>query len=117
MPTYDYSCTTCGSFDSIRPMSLRNEMAECPECGGLSERIFAFGSNLARLDSDTRKAIEGNERAANSPMMSRDYDTGYSRMRHPSGCGCCKTGKKATTQTYANGNKSFLGKRPWMISH
>jgi len=117
MPTYDYSCKSCGNFDTLRSLSMRNEPATCPDCGGLSERIFVYGSHLARLDSDTRKAIEGNERAANMPLSSRDYDKSYSRMKHPSGCGCCSTSRKAATQTFANGNKSFLGKRPWMISH
>jgi putative FmdB family regulatory protein len=116
MPTYDYACKNCGTFDALRQMSKRDEAVECPECGALSARVFAFGANLSCVDRDTRRAIEGNERAANAPVSSKDYNP-YARLKHPSGCGCCNTSKRATTQTFANGNKSFVGKRPWMISH
>ncbi|MDO8694800.1 MAG: zinc ribbon domain-containing protein [Sheuella sp.] len=119
MPTYDYDCKSCGPFDALRQMSKRDESLACPACGALSARFFAFGSNLSRVDSDTRRAIEGNERAAHVPKMSKDYDSTYARLKHPSGCGCCSSasGKRSATQTFANGNKTFVGKRPWMISH
>ena len=116
MPTYDYACKACGNFDALRQISKRDEPVQCPECGELSARIFAFGASLSRVDSDTRRAIEGNERSANAPVSSKDYNP-YARLKHPSGCGCCKTSTRAKTQTFANGNKSFVGKRPWMISH
>ena len=117
MPTYDYSCKTCGQFDAIRSISMRDEAAPCPSCGQLSARIFAFGSQLSRVDSDTRRAIEGNERSAHSPVLSRDYENKYARLKHPSGCGCCSSSKNSATRTLPNGNKTFAGKRPWMISH
>jgi len=46
MPIYEYSCKSCQErFDSIRPMSQRDEPATCPGCGGLGERqVSAFGS-------------------------------------------------------------------------
>ena len=119
MPTYDYSCNSCGSFDTIRAISMRDQPAPCPECGQLSDRVLVFGSNLSCVDAQTRQAMEGNERASHLPISSRDYDSNkYSRLRHPNGCGCCVSGiKKSATRTFENGNKTFLGKRPWMISH
>ena len=33
MPIYSYCCRKCGTeFDKLRPMSQRNEPAECPHC-------------------------------------------------------------------------------------
>jgi len=44
MPTYDYDCKSCGPFDALRQMNKRDQALECPDCGALSARIFAFGS-------------------------------------------------------------------------
>jgi putative FmdB family regulatory protein len=114
MPTYDYACADCGSFDALRPMSRRDEPAACPGCGIGSPRIFASAPRLASLDAGVRTAIETNERARHEPKSSSDY----ARLRHPSGCGCCSTSvKRGATVRGANGNKAFPSKRPWMISH
>ncbi len=113
MPTYDYACTSCGGFDAIRATALRDEPASCPGCGAASPRVFVAAPRLALLTNDTRHAMATNERARHEPKTSRDY----SRLRHPSGCGCCSTAKRGATLTAANGNKAFPSKRPWMISH
>ena len=113
MPTYDYSCGGCGGFDAIRSMSQRDEPAACPGCGEPSLRVFAGAPRLALLDGSTRSALDTNERARHEPKTSREYV----RLRHPAGCGCCKTGQRGATATGANGNKAFPSKRPWMISH
>lgn len=68
---------------------------------------------LGLMEAGTRAAMATNERARHEPKSSRDYV----RLKHPAGCGCCSTAKRGATLTGANGNKSFVGKRPWMISH
>jgi putative FmdB family regulatory protein len=113
MPTYDYACLRCGGFDALRNVSARNDPASCPHCGAVSQRVFVQAPSLGLLDVSTRSAIATNERARHEPKSSGDY----ARLRHPAGCGCCATGKRGATLTAANGNKSFPGKRPWMISH
>ena len=77
--------------------------------------MFVSAPRLALLASTTRSAIEVNERASHEPKSSRDY----ARLKHPSGCGCCKTGssQRGATVQAANGAKTFPSKRPWMISH
>lgn len=117
MPTYDYACQDCGGFDAFRRLAQRNEPAVCPECGGASPRVFVSAPHLACVSSSTRNAIETNERAQYAPKSSRDTDGSYGRLRHPSGCGCCSTSKKATTVRAPDGSKTFPSKRPWMISH
>jgi putative FmdB family regulatory protein len=115
MPTYDYDCRRCGGFDAIRSLRERNEPAACPDCGEGSPRVFVSAPRLALLASTTRSAIEVNERASHEPKSSRDYV----RLKHPSGCGCCKTGssQRGATVQAANGARTFPSKRPWMISH
>ena len=45
MPVYEYYCEHCQHrYDSMRPMSERNDPAPCPKCGESGERqISAFG--------------------------------------------------------------------------
>jgi len=113
MPTYDYACQGCGGFDAFRSMAQRDEPVACPDCGGVSPRVFVSAPRLALLASGTRSAMNTNERARHEPKKSGEY----TRLRHPAGCGCCVPGKRGATLTGANGNKAFPSKRPWMISH
>jgi putative FmdB family regulatory protein len=113
MPTYDYDCGQCGSFDALRPVAMRNQDAACPSCGGLAPRILASAPSLALMEGGTRLAMATNERARHEPKSSGSY----ARLKHPAGCGCCSTGKRGATVTAPNGNKAFPSKRPWMISH
>ena len=119
MPTYDYACAGCGDFDALRSMGARNEPAACPGCGAASPRVFASAPHLALMEAGTRTAMATNERARHEPRRSSAEagGGGYARLRHPSGCGCCKPGQRGATLTGANGNKAFPNKRPWMISH
>jgi putative FmdB family regulatory protein len=119
MPTYEYDCQDCGGFDAIRNMSQRDEPCACPACGVAATRVFASAPRLACVSSDTRTAMDRNEKARHEPRSSKDQGS-YGRLKHPSGCGCCSTASKgirSATVTGANGNKMFPSKRPWMISH
>jgi putative FmdB family regulatory protein len=113
MPTYDYACPACGGFDALRSFAQRDEPAACPDCATPSPRVFTAMPRLACVSSETRRAMEVNERARHEPKSSGSYQ----RMRHPAGCGCCSPGKRSATVTAASGAKSFPSKRPWMISH
>lgn len=118
MPTYDYACPDCGGFDAFRSLAMRNDPAQCPDCGTASPRVFVSAPRLSCVSEYTRLAMDTNERARHEPRSSRDVDGGsYGRLRHPAGCGCCSTSKKATTVRAPDGAKSFPSKRPWMISH
>lgn len=118
MPTYDYACAVCGSFDAIRSIARRDEPADCPGCGQAAPRVLSAPPQLARLDAGVRGAHETNERARHAPKSTRDGS--YGRLRHPAGCGCCSGGggaRRGGTVTAASGAKAFPAKRPWMISH
>lgn len=115
MPTYDYDCPGCGSFEALRRIAQRDEDCACPSCGTAAPRVLVHAARLELLAGDTRRAMDINERAAHQPRASSD---GYGRLRHPAGCGCCASGRrKSATVTGTNGAKAFPTKRPWMISH
>lgn len=117
MPTYDYACPDCGGFDALRSLAQRNDPCACPDCGAPSRRVFVTAPRLACLSGATREALARNERARHEPQSSRQYEGGYSRLKHPSGCGCCSPGKQGATVRAGDGSKTFPSKRPWMISH
>jgi putative FmdB family regulatory protein len=118
MPTYDYACPSCGSFDAIRSLAARNEPYACPGCGTEAPRVFVSAPRLACSSPEQRRAFDTNERSQHAPRSSRDTGESYGRLRHPAGCGCCSSGsKRGATVTAPNGAKAFPSRRPWMISH
>ena len=108
MPTYDYQCFDCGSFEQIRRIANRDAPATCPQCGAQASRILIAAPSLASLTSSVRLAMATNEQSSHEPKHSSSY-------RHPQGCSCCKkTAKPGATPPAL---KSFAAGRPWMISH
>lgn len=81
MPTYEYACTGCGTFEFLRPIAERDRDTACPGCGAPAARVVVGGAHLVRTDAATRRLIGSHERAA--------ADGSYRRMRHPAACGCC----------------------------
>lgn len=51
MPLYEYTCQTCrNTFERLRPISQMDDDANCPDCGGASQRqlsVFASFSTGA----------------------------------------------------------------------
>lgn len=115
MPTYDYVCKECGGFEAVRSITARNDPIDCPHCAVAADRSLSSAPSLALMPETRRHAMSTNEKASHEPMSSKNYAS----KAHPSGCSCCSSsGKKSKSTLVApNGNKSFVGKRPWMISH
>ncbi len=114
MPTYDYVCKDCGGFEAVRSMAARNDPIACPHCAAATERTWLSAPSLALMPEARRHAMSTNEKSSHEPMSSKNY----AAKAHPSGCSCCSSGKKSKSTIVApNGTKTFVGKRPWMISH
>lgn len=45
MPTYDYQCEKCGTFECVQRMSDPH-LAKCPTCGGPVRRLISPGGGL-----------------------------------------------------------------------
>lgn len=107
MPIYDYLCADCGPFQALGKVSTFDAPCSCPTCGAESPRGAVAAPQLSRLDSGRRSAHAVNERASHAPKLSRDVDP---RMK----------GKRITrskARTGADGSKSLVNNRPWMLSH
>ena len=69
MPTYDYSCDTCGVFSEVRPMADFAQPQPCPTCGDPAPRAFLSAPALgggAKMETPA------------APMRA-----------HAGGCACC----------------------------
>lgn len=45
MPTYDYECAKCGTFEKFQKMS-DEPMKKCPKCGGKIHRLIGSGGGI-----------------------------------------------------------------------
>ncbi len=70
MPTYTYTCRSCGSFDLVRTISRRTEPAHCPGCDRESMRAIT-APHLARLDGSLDRAVTGAGLSSESPGVTR----------------------------------------------
>ncbi|HEX7935228.1 MAG TPA: zinc ribbon domain-containing protein [Paraburkholderia sp.] len=71
MPAYDYECTECGSFETLRRIAERDEPAPCPQCGKTAQRVVVGAPALGGGSPDARE------------------EAGSYGMRHRGGCSCC----------------------------
>ncbi|WP_067672502.1 FmdB family zinc ribbon protein [Nocardia miyunensis] len=77
MPSYEFTCPTCGGFDRRHPMAEVPESVPCPRCrrqarrrisGGVLLRSGSAGTRL--LDATARTAAEPSLVAAPPPRRS-----------------------------------------------
>lgn len=113
MPTYDYACSQCGTFEVMRSIAQREAAALCPGCGAMCQRVLISAPMLSVMSPQKRHAITTNERASHEPRNSRSCEP----RAHPSGCSCCSGKASKATVVAPDGSKGFPSKRPWMISH
>ena len=67
MPTYDYTCDTCGTFELIHGM--RETVTRCPHCGGVVFKNVALPQMIIR---DTNWSHENGGRGRYSHQLA-DY--------------------------------------------
>ncbi|KPK79691.1 MAG: hypothetical protein AMS25_11625 [Gemmatimonas sp. SM23_52] len=47
MPTYEYECGSCGRrFEKFSPKISNASSLECPDCGGVAERLISGGAGV-----------------------------------------------------------------------
>jgi putative FmdB family regulatory protein len=76
MPTYDYVCQRCGTFEAFRRAADRNALVACPVCALPAQRIY-----VPQLRAQL--AVSGRIEDA------RKRGT-YRRLRNVRACGCCE---------------------------
>jgi putative FmdB family regulatory protein len=112
MPVYDYNCSQCGPFTTMRPMAEYDRPAECPHCGRQSERAVFNAPYFSAMPAERRLAHAANEKSMHAPHRLSDRGG-----RHGAGCGCCRPLPASSASRSKSSAKSFPGRRPWMLSH
>jgi putative FmdB family regulatory protein len=68
VPTYAFTCGSCGSFDVIRAMAAAAAPASCPSCGGEARRVFT-APGLALLARPARDLLDLEHKSAHEPEV------------------------------------------------
>ena len=112
MPVYEYQCDRHGVFTAMQPMSEYLDPQPCPDCGSSASRVMLSAPRVSGLSSQRKAAYATNERSQHAPLNAEAYKAG-----HSAGCSCCSGTVRLRKPGAARGAKSFVNKRPWMISH
>jgi putative FmdB family regulatory protein len=68
VPTYEFACVVCGSFEVMRPMAEAASPARCPACGTRARRVWR-APGVPQLDAPVRRALDSEERSAHEPAV------------------------------------------------
>jgi putative FmdB family regulatory protein len=84
MPTYAYTCESCGPFDERRPMAQCSAPASCPSCDREARRVYT-PPGLVRTPAALSRALNREARSAHKPEVVRARGRG--RPLHSGACG------------------------------
>ncbi|MEA2244035.1 MAG: hypothetical protein QOD24_3591 [Solirubrobacteraceae bacterium] len=70
MPTYAYTCDSCGPFDERRPMAAASDPASCPSCEREARRLYT-PPGLVRTPAALSRALNLEARSAHEPEVVR----------------------------------------------
>ncbi len=89
VPTYQYSCTACGSALEAQQRFSDDPLTVCPECGGNLRKVFSavgvvfkgsgFYRNDSRAASNGAKTSESSSDSSKSESASTGSDSGSSK--------------------------------------
>lgn len=91
MPTYEFFCATCGSFESRRSFEEAKNPMRCPTCEGDVRRVYSM-PGLVKTPPAVASALYRTEKSAHEPEVVR-------RRQPPAG-----------TVSHTHG-------RPWQLGH
>ena len=66
MPSYEFTCPTCGRFDGRHPITDVPESAPCPVCHNQSRRRICGGA-LLRSGSTATRLLDATARTSSEP--------------------------------------------------
>ncbi|MCV2403488.1 zinc ribbon domain-containing protein [Marinomonas sp. C2222] len=129
MPIYDFKCAEHGLFHELVAIDKAGEAVPCPECGIQCKPVILVAPSVLAMSPDSKKAIETNEEARHSPIISTldsraeaDEKQKFAMSKGHRGCGCSEyrpeqSALKQQVVLLPDGSKVFPSQRPWMISH
>ena len=68
MPTYDFVCEGCGSFERKLSFAEAGGPAACPSCGEEAKRVYSM-PNTRRMSVGLSKAMDRAEGSAHEPEV------------------------------------------------
>lgn len=107
MPTYQYSCTACGSALEAQQSFSDEPLTVCPECGGRLRKIFSAvgvvfkGSGFYRNDSRVSQNGDG----AKSTSSSDSDSSSSSKSTSDSGSSSSSGSSGSSGSSSSSGSK------------
>lgn len=84
MPTYTYTCRSCGPFDLARTISRRTEPANCPDCQRESMRTIS-APHLSRLTTSLDRTVTEAGLSSETPGITRHIPPALHSAPPPAG--------------------------------
>ena len=106
MPTYEYECGTCGTFEQFQRIT-EDALSDCPRCGSAVRRLISSGTGIIFKGSgfystDSRKAPESNASKSNETGNGKEASKGDGESAGKDGSGGDKSKSDATSETKAD---------------
>ena len=98
MPTYEYSCATCGTFEAFQGIKA-DALTTCPTCGGPVRRLISKGGGIIFKGSgfyQTDYRSEGYQEKAKAESAKPASDAGSTAEAKPAGEAKTTEAKPAT---------------------
>lgn len=80
MPTYTYSCETCGNFSVIRAVDTREEPVYCPGCAEPGRRVFET-PYLTKGSAAVDRIVQRADTSAETPEVTSQIPPALRRSR------------------------------------
>jgi putative FmdB family regulatory protein len=110
MPTYDYSCRTCGGFEIWRDHREAGAPLPCPSCGSETKRLFS--APAVRAPSDPFGSASREVRARVERSRTGEPVTSYGSLPGRA----IAHGGHSHGQAHGHGH-ARTPPRPWQVGH
>ena len=115
MPTYEYECGTCGTFEQFQRIT-EDPLSDCPRCGGAVRRLISSGSGIIFKGSgfystDSRNAGKSDDAGqSNEDGKGKDASKADGESAGKDGSGGEKS--KTDSKTETKGDSTARKKEP-----
>ncbi|USG65958.1 zinc ribbon domain-containing protein [Brevibacillus ruminantium] len=113
MPTYQFTCETCGVFDLYRSMAHAGDLSHCPECQKPAVRVY---SPVGLITSS--KALRTRVEQSSVPKVVKKETsgaTGEGRAAQPSHGDACRS--HSHSHAGRASSRPHAPHRPWQVGH
>jgi len=111
MPTYEYECGTCGTFEQFQRIT-EDPLSDCPRCGSAVRRLISSGTGIIFKGSgfystDSRASGKSDESGQSNEDKGKESSKvdGESAGKDGSGGEKSKTGAKSETKADSTAKK------------